>query len=194
MPAIPEAMQRERYADECSAAGVLHEYEALIAAGNPPGFAAMLALQSPPGSRNTDRAFSQGQQHKMERMNPTVRKALLFKAKQAGINTDGKFYCGGLGRYENPVAWVSSAQDVVDSAKLQGLTVEGVISHKGTQKDIAPVPSVALAPDLVNQMAGKMLKADPALAEKCRKSKKARGELRERVIATHGRKRNKFST
>jgi len=193
MPGIPEAMQRERYADECSAAGVLDEYEALIAAGNPPGFAAMLALQSPPGSRNTDRAFSQGQHHKMERMNPTVRKALLFKAKQAGINTDGKYYCGGLGRYENPAAWVTSAQDVVDSAKLQGLSVEGVISHRGVQKDVKPPPSVALAPDLVNQMAGKEMQADPALAEKCRKSKKARGELRERVVAKYGRKINRFA-
>lgn len=191
MPAIPEAMQRERYADECAAAGVLPEYEAMLAAGNPPGFAAMLALQSPPGSRNTDRAFSQGQHHKMERMHPTVRKALLYTAQKAGIKTDGKYYCGGLGRYDNPAAWVSCAQDVIDSAKIQDLNVEGVINHKGTQKDVKP-QSVALAPDLVNEVAGKMLKADPALAEKCRKSKKARGELRERVIATHGRKRNRF--
>lgn len=182
-------MQRERYADECSAAGVLPEYEAMLAAGNPPGFAAMLALQSPPGTRNTDRAFCEGQRRKMERMPKANREGIQKIAQRAGINTDGKFYCGGLGGYSNPKAWVSTSQDVIESCKEQNCSVEGVINYNGIKRPIeAPPASKPLAEHLVKEMAVKEMQKNPALAEKCRKSKKAQGELREKVIATYGRK------
>lgn len=193
MPAIPESMQRERYADECAAAGVLPEYEALLAAGNPPGFAAMLALQSPPGSKNTDRAFTEGARRQMESMSPKIREMVVGMAQKAGINTEGKFYKGSLGRCDNPAAWVSSAQDVIESCKKQNLNVSGVVNYTSGTPQEKQVKSVPLAPDLVREMEVKTLQANPALAEKCRKSKKARGELREKVISTYGRKNNKFA-
>jgi hypothetical protein len=188
MPAIPDSMQYERYADECRAAGVLDEYEALIAAGNPPGAAAMFALQSPPGSRNTDRAFCEGQRRKMENMDPRTRKGIVELAKKAGINTDGKFFMGGLGGYTNPAAWVSCAEDVVTSCKVQNKGVEGVINFQAPAKKEVPPPSVPLSETLIKEMSSKYQKADPGLAERCKKSKKARNELREMVVAKHGRK------
>ena len=193
MSAIPEAMQRERYADECRAKGVLKQYEALLAAGNPPGFAAMLALKSPPGTRNTDRAFCQGQVNKMERMPKKNRDAIIAAANRAGIRTDGKYYMSGLGKYDNPAAWVSSAQDVIESCKAQNKLVEGVVNFtpKTLRPSDKPKPEPALAPHLVREMEQKYFKDDPGLKEKCLKNKKARQSLREHIVAKHGRPERK---
>jgi len=53
----------ERYRKQCEEAGRVDFYEHLISEGNNPGFAAMLAMQQPPGSKGTERAFLQGQHH-----------------------------------------------------------------------------------------------------------------------------------
>ena len=170
-------------------AGAVALYEQIIAAGETERWAAMCALQSPPGTKNTDRAFSQGQHQKMERMPTRNRNRIMAIAKQAGIATDGKFYVGALGKYDNPAAWVSSAEDVITSCKTQKIGVEGVLNYEPPSKkrEITPPKSVPLAPELVTEFAQKEMKADPALAEKCRNSKRARQELREKVIATHGK-------
>lgn len=186
-------MQRERYADECRAAGVLAEYEELLAAGNPPGAAAMFALQSPPGSRNTDRAFCDGQRRKMERMAPGNRNKMIAIAKKAGIKTDGKFYVGGLGRYDDPKAWVTCADDVLTSCKLTKSAATGVINCDYTEHD-KPREEPALAPDLVSTYTKRKLAADPALLEKVRKNPKKLKEVQESVVSTHGRKRSGSST
>jgi hypothetical protein len=178
----------EIYSAQAERQGVLHKYLEYIARGDAPGTAIMYASKRPPGTKNTDQAFCQGARHRMESMSPRVRKALLFKAKQAGISTDGKFYVSGLGGHTNPAAWVSSAEDVITSCKVQNKTAEGVVNYKGTVKEVAP-PNIPLADDLVAEMAHKICKAEPGTAEKVRKSKKARGELRERVIATYGKRR-----
>lgn len=162
-------------------------YQQIIAAGETARWAEMCALQSPPGVKNTDRTFCIGQREKMERMSPKVRKMLCKAAQKAGIQTDGKFYMGGLGGHTNPAAWVSCAEDVVTSCKVQNKGVEGVLNFAPPRpKEVEP-PNVPLAESLINEMGHKYLKNDPALAEKCRKNPKARRELREKIIAKHGR-------
>lgn len=179
---IPEAViQRGREAVEL--------YLQILQNGETVRWATMCALQQPPGTKNTDRAFSQGQAQKMERMPKRNRDQIMAIAKKAGIPTDGKFYVGALGKYDNPAAWVTSAEDVITSCKVQKIGVEGVLNYEPPSKkqEIAPPKSVPLAPELVSELSRKAMKADPALAEKCRKDKRARQALREKVIAVHGK-------
>lgn len=190
MSAIAPDIRREMLeadVDRCGpAARAL--YDRLLAEGQTAEWAAMCACRQPPGSRNTDRAFCQGQVQKMERMSKSNRDKIIQLAQKAGIKTDGKFYMGGLGKYTNPAAWVSCAEDVITSCKVQNLGVEGVINFKAPrQLDPTPPKSVALAPELVAEMAHKEMTANPALAEKCRKSKRAQQELKEMVTAKYGK-------
>lgn len=164
-------------------------YDECIRKGGTERFAEMCALQAPPGVRNTDKTFCIGQREKMEKMKPETRKAMVEVAKRAGIQTDGKFYMSGLGSYTNPAAWVSCAEDVITSCKIQNKGVEGALNFKPPRVVDKPPKEVPLAEHLVQEMAHKELGKDPALAEKCRKSKKARLALREKVIAKYGRKR-----
>lgn len=179
----------ERIERECREAGVGEEYDRLVASGTSPRAAAMYALQQPAGTRNTDRAFCQGAQRQMESMTPINRQAIQKIAKRAGISTDGKFYKGSLGRYDDRAAWVTSADDVLAVCKAKNLDMEGVIKHTAVHKELPPPPDVPLAEDLVCEFARDYVTNDPALAERCRKSKRARLELREQIIQNHGRKR-----
>lgn len=165
-------------------------YDECLRKDGSPRFALMLATQSPPGSRNTDRAFCQGQVQKMERM--ANRDKIIQIAQKAGIKTDGKFYMGGLGKYTNPAAWVSCAEDVITSCKMQNLGCEGAVNFKvPRQLEPEPPKSVPLSPELVAEMAHKEMKANPALAEKCRKSKRAQQELKEMVTAKYSKQQRR---
>jgi len=146
----------------------------------------MLALQSPPRTKNTDRTFCEGAHRQMEDMPDRQRKAILKFAKQAGINTSGKYYKGSLGGYTDPAAWVSTADDVLAVCKARNYTVTGAVNHQGT---VMPPKRVKMAPDLMAEMTKKELKADPVLAEKVRKNPKKLSEVKERVVATYGRQR-----
>src|SRR5687767_13139165 len=96
-------------------------FDRLMAEGKSAEAAAMYACQQAPGTRFTDKAFCQGQRRKMEGMTPWLRKMLQAEAKQAGINTSGKFYIGGLADRgkgpRDPAAWVTCAEDVLTIAK-----------------------------------------------------------------------------
>jgi hypothetical protein len=187
LPAIP-SYELERITDECEAAGVGAEYRRMVKAGTYPREAAMYALQAAPGSRNTDRAFCQGARHQMDNMDADNRKMLYKMAHKAGVNTAGKFYKGGLGKPTDPAAWVTSSDDVLAVCKARNLNCEGVIKHKAIEKDYVP-KNIPLAPDIVHEFEQKYTKADPGLAAKVKKSPKARRELQERIIDTHGNKR-----
>lgn len=188
MPAIAEATRREMLEAQVDAAGVRDLYEQILAKGDGMEFAAMCALRSPPGSKNTDRAFQDGARRQMESMDPENAKHVLSCARKAGINPNGKYYKGSLGRYTDPAAWVSTADDVIASAKAKHLDVSGVVNVKAGPAELPPPKRIPLAEDVAAGLERKILKAEPALAEKCRRSAKARRELRDRVVATHGRK------
>lgn len=179
---IPEAViQRGREAVEL--------YLHILQNGETVKWATMCALQQPPGTKNTDRAFCEGQRLKMDNMHPKTRQRLVATAKAAGIQTDGKFYMGGLGGHTNPAAWVSCAEDVITSCKVQNKGVEGVLNFKPPRVIEKEPPNIPLAEHLVQEFAAKEMQADPALAEKVKKNPKARGALREKVIAKYGRKK-----
>src|SRR4051812_11083036 len=73
-------------------------FDRLIGEGKMPEAAAMYACQQAPGTKNTDRAFCQGQQRKMAGMSKLVGGMLHDRARKAGINTSGKYYMSGIGK------------------------------------------------------------------------------------------------
>lgn len=180
------------------------EFDAMVAAGNTPQFALACVLQQAPGGKGNvtphfgnvggrvnDQAFVRSAFRRMNTMNPKNREKILAIARRAGINTHGKAYCGQLGRYDNPLAWCSTAEDVLTSCKQQNLSCEGAVEYKAVGTD-KPFEGVPLAPDIVKREARKLLKKDRKLAEQVRKGKVKQQEIRERVIAKHGKKRMTF--
>lgn len=182
------------------------EFDAMVADGAKPQFALACVLQAPPGGKGNftpkfhnrggrvnDQAFVRSAYRRMRQMNPKNREKILRIAKRAGINTEGKAYCGQLGTYDNPKAWCSTAEDVLESCKQQNLGCDGAVTYTATKSD-TPTQGPKLAKDIVQREAGKLLRKDPALAEKVRRGKVKSQEVAEMVTAKHGKERRKYGS
>ncbi len=189
MSAISSEVRLEQLTADATRCGSLALFNRLIAEGKTPEAAAMYACQQAPGTKNTDRAFCQGQQRKMNGMSPLVGGMLQRAAKKAGIQTAGKYYMSGLGKATDKHAWVSSAEDVLTVAKQRNLNIEGVVNHKAVKREDKEQVSVPLAPDVIRQIEKKMLRADPGLLERVKNNKHARRELHEAIVDKHARKK-----
>lgn len=187
MSAISTEVRRESLDAEVAAAGpeAVALYRQILANGETAEWAAMCALQQAPGSKNTDRAFCEGARHRMNSMDDYNRNKILGIAKKAGINTHGKCYKSGLGRYDDPRAWVGSQDDVITTAKAKQLKIEGVVNYDASRP--TPPKKKPLAEDIVKREALSLMRADPKLAAQVKTNPKAKRELRERIIATHSR-------
>jgi hypothetical protein len=191
MPAIANETRLEQLradADRCGP-DARKLFDRLLSEGKTPEAAAMYACQQAPGTKNTDRAFSQGQQRKMENMSPLVRTMLQKRAKAAGLDTRGKYYVGGPFGAHDSRSWVTCAEDLVTIAKKNNLNLEGVLNRRADNTDPKLKESKPIAPDIVRQLMRKRMKADPGLAAKCKTSKHAREALRDEVVAAHSRKK-----
>ena len=174
--------------------GALTTYITSRAKGEPHRFAEMCALQCPPGTKNTDKAFCEGARREMEGMDPKNREHILNIAKKAGIKTQGKFFKSmsaggdGFGGYDDPGSWVTCAEDVLTVAKERNLGVSGVVNHKAVDMP-APVKKIKLGEDIVQRHVAKIMATEPRTAERVKKNPKVLAEVRERVIAKHSRKK-----
>lgn len=138
----------------------------MVAAGQSPRFAEMAALQQPPGTRGTDRAFMEGRlnNEQFASMHAPLARRMLSEAKAAGISTSGKFYVGGLAdkrAHLDPKAWVDSVSDIKKVAQERDLYVQGIVEYSPPEKP--PRKSVDIAPDILREQVRKELKRDPAL-------------------------------
>lgn len=141
-------------------------------------WAEMCALQCPPGTKGTDRAFNQGRynQQQFDDMPKLMAERMLREARAAGISTAGKQYVGGLAdkrAHQDPEAWVDSTADIVRVARKRNLTVEGIVSHKGT-----PVPPKRRA------LSERVIREEMRHYRKMHPKMKA-GEMREMIIDKH---------
>ena len=150
--------------------------------GQSPRFAAIAACQRAPGTKGSDRAFNEHARRRMDRMHATNQERILGIAKRAGINTQGKYYVGGLGRYNDPAAWVSTTDDILSVAKARNLNVEGSVNHTATP--VGPPKKVRLAEDLIEDQMAHYLQ-DPREREKAKKTG-GLAALRDKVIEKHG--------
>lgn len=167
---------------------VQSHYLRMIEAGQTPQFAAMCALQRPPGTRGTDRAFMQGRLagEWLNSLPPKQAQWLLRQAKSAGIDTTGKFYMGGIADkrgHLDPEAWVDSTADILRVAKKRDLEVHGIVDYVPPQK--GPPKEVDINPRILREHVRKEMKANPKLK---------RGEAIEKVkdrIVPHWKKKRK---
>jgi hypothetical protein len=189
MSAISSDIRLEQLRADADACGGRELFDRLISEGKTPEAAAMYACQQAPGTRNSDRAFCQGQQRKMEKMSPLVRGMLQQRAKAAGLDTRGKYYVGGPFGAHDARSWVTSSEDLITVAKRNNLNLEGVINRKADRTEQIEKEKPALADSIVRQLMKKRLVADPALVEKCRNNKHARQELKESIIEKHSAKK-----
>lgn len=166
--------------DEVSRAGAEAEttYLRSLDAGGTVAFAIMCALQCPPGTKGTDRAFMQGRlnNQQLDEMNPRSAQWMLKETKEAGINITGKHYVGGIADkrgWKDPRAWVSGNDDILAVARDRNLTVAGSVNHDG---GVAPPKRVKINEKIVKEEMALTRKANPGMRE---------SDLRETVINRH---------
>ncbi len=144
---------------------VQDHYKKVLAMGYGERWALMTALQQPPGTQGTDRAFMQGRLdgNWMDGLPPRMAKKMAREAKAAGINVSGKYYLGGLADkrgHMDPSAWVDSVSDIKRVAKARNLNVSGICNVEG--HEVEPVRA-ALNPKIVNKLAKQAMASDPKL-------------------------------
>ena len=157
---------------------VQRHYLKCIAAGQSPRFAEMVALQQPPGTKGTDRAFLEGRNNQewLDDMPKRQANYILKEAKAAGISTAGKVYMSGLADKRgwcDPSAWISDVSDIKKVAKARNLQVRGIVDIDAEQ---APPKRVDLNPKIARELAKKERKKSPGLSK---------AEATERVKAKH---------
>lgn len=144
-------------------------------------FAEMVALQAPPGTSGTDRAFLEGRQNNQQLDALPKRQAefMVREAKQAGINISGKHYVAGIADrrgWRDPAAWVTSNDDVLRVAHKRRLAVSGSVNY---DPGPAPIKPKVLSESIIKDEMRKELRKNP---------KANRGELREKIIDKHAYK------
>lgn len=158
-------------------------YRYLIDKGSSPVMAHMLALQQAPMMRESDRSFNESQRRTMNEMPPINRDKIVGLAEGAGVHTSGKYYVGGLGRYTDPAAWVSTSDDVKDVLKARNLNSRGLVSHTATEREFK---KVKMGDDVMDGYLHRYAQ-DPKTKEKLKKKpKRTVNELKEKILATHG--------
>lgn len=171
-------------ADEVALARYLKMREEGVA----PVWALMNACRKASGTKGTDRAFDEHARARMESMPKWQQEAYLKKAKAAGIATQGKFHCSGLGPPDDPKAWVSDTHDILQVCRERNYSCEGHVNYQGTQ--VAPRPK-EMAEDLVNEMVQYECQENPGLARKVRSSRKELDNLRHLVREKYGPSRKR---
>mgnify|MGYP003386782982 FL=1 len=176
-------MSHDRYRMECAEYGpdCLAFYDRLIDEGNNPGFAAMLAMRKPCGTKGTERAFLEGSHHWADKLNSDNAEYILGAAKKAGIPTAGKVYKGGLGRPDDALAWVSTIDDVKAACKKKGYSCEGAVSYKAPERQFK---KKRMGEDVVQDYMAREVEKDPSIPH----SKKKMKNLRSQVIEKHSKK------
>ncbi len=171
-----------------SPAEVREHFRRMIANGMTERFASMCALQQPPGTRGTDRAFMEGRYANewMKNQPKALTDRMLRDAHKAGISTSGKFFMGGIADNRghcDPEAWVDSTADVLRVAKKRDLEVHGIVEYVPPQK--GPPKEVDINPRILREHVRKEMKANPKLS---------RGEATEKVkdrIVPHWKRKKK---
>lgn len=136
MQAVPERSETPKVPD----------YDELVNAGMSPNLAGILASRTPPGSMGTDRALMDGRlnNQQLDLLPPKRAQELVNAAKKAGIDINGKMYCGGLADSRGPSdpgAWVDSVGDVKRVAQQRDLSVSGAVNFKSTRENYKMTPT-----------------------------------------------------
>lgn len=140
-------------------------YSKMIADGQTERWATMCALQCPPGTAGSDRAFMQRRCNGeyLGEMHAPMASRLVQEARAVGINPSGKFYMGGLADkrgHMDPMAWVSSVDDVRRVAQARDLEVHGIIDYVPPEKE--PPKRVDIDPGILRDNVEDEMRKDPS--------------------------------
>lgn len=165
---------------------VQQRYRNIVAKGESPRMAIMLAMQKAPLTRQSDKTFGKKRRQVMESgMKPWMLDRYLKMAKQAGISTQGKYYVGGLGRPTDPMAWVSTVDDAKQVCRLKNLSASGLIEHEG--HEVEPPRRVRMAPDVQKEYVARALAGNPSLAAACKKDPAKLRSVAAEVVDRHAK-------
>lgn len=163
--------------DECAVACYMSYRES----GGDVVFSAMSAARKCAGTKGTTASFMEHARQRMNNMSDPLKNAVFGRAKQAGIDIQGKVHMSGLGPPDDPAAWVSDTSDILKVCRERNLTCTGVVNHQGVTKD---PEFVELAEDLIDDVAEQEFQADPGLRQRCEKDqsqlRRLRGKIREK--------------
>jgi hypothetical protein len=151
-----------------AASHIQHFWMKMIADGQSERFATMAALQQPPGTKGTDRAFLEGKNNQewLDDMPKRQADYILREAKQAGIATAGKVYMSGLADkrgWTDPEAWISDVSDIKRVAKKRNLQVRGIVDVES--QEVEPTRP-DLNPRIARSLAKKEIAKNPSLSMK----------------------------
>lgn len=140
-------------------------YRRMIADGQSERWATMCALQCPPGTRGSDRAFMEGRCNNeyFGQMHKRMAERMVREARSVGINPSGKFYMGGLADKRghcDPEAWVSGVDDVRRVAKARNLEVHGIIDYVPPEQE--PPKRVDIDPGILQENVDAEMAKDPS--------------------------------
>jgi hypothetical protein len=138
----------------------------MISEGQSERWSTMCALQQPPGTKGTDRAFQQGRLdgNWLDGLPGYQAQRMVREAKAAGINISGKYYMSGLADKRghcDPEAWVGDTSDVKRVAKGRNLEVRGIVNVDSHQ--VEPVRK-DMNPRIAKELAKKEIKKNPGLS------------------------------
>ena len=147
---------------------VQQHYLKMIASGQTPMFAAMCALQQPPGTNGSDRAFMEGRLsgNWLDELPKRQANWMVKEARAAGINPTGKYYLSGIADkrgHLDPEAWIDSVDDVKRVARKRNLNVQGTVNIKASEPDPSEKP--ALNPRIERELARKESAKNPKLSQ-----------------------------
>lgn len=168
----------------------------LIEDGSTPRFACMIAMRSPPGIKAPDHLFNENARHRMNTMNSEQRDSIVEIAKKAGISTQGKYYVPGLGKYDDPRAWCSTADDAMAVAKERGLILSGAVNYEpdneAIDKQVDAASKQRLAPDIARELTEEYMTNDPHIRERAQKDpERVYQETYGMVQEKHGKAKDK---
>lgn len=141
------------------------------------------AFARAPRQLGGDRVFCEQARRRMETMNEKQRTAIQRIAARAGIDTRGKFYVGGLGKYGDKAAWVTSAQDVKEVAKARDLNVSGTVRHDGGE--VREYKVTPMGEDIQADFVRRYCAKDKALAKRVKAAPEALRKLKAEIVEKH---------
>lgn len=180
--------QRDSMTAEADERGLLDPFLEKILAGESPRMALMLVLQSPPGTKGTDAVFNNLERQRVQsHYSDEHMQKIHAIARKSGIDTAGKTYQGQLGKYNDPMAWVSGTHDVRATAKAKGMAISGQVNVDYLPTEF-PHKAPALSERAIRDMESKYFERDPGLQAKVSRDQRAKASLREKIIRRHGAK------
>lgn len=161
-------------------------YDLAIANGCSPALADMLASRTFPGTKGTDRSFMQGRKLDGSQFQdvPLVGEHHLAKAREAGVSTTGKYYCGSLAAFPgDPRAWVDGLHDVKEVCEERGWEANGAIKVESPKYAGAEPGPYRVADDIVDDHLVQVLEQKPDLIPR---AAEVREEIQGRLSGVHG--------